>query len=114
MEGVVSDKGTAAKAAIPGVRVAGKTGTAQLYKEKGKGVDEGHYCVSFAGFAPAEAPQFAAIVIVDDPHASREELTGGVLAGPIFAQLMKQSLEQMAVAKPQPLQPPSLAKGGTP
>ena len=114
MEGVVSEKGTGAKAAIENVRVAGKTGTAQLYKDKGKGVDEGHYCVSFAGFAPADHPQFAAIVIVDDPHAPHEELLGGVLAGPIFAQMMKQSLEQAAVAKPQAASPTSLAKGGTP
>ncbi len=114
MEQVVSDKGTGAKAAIPDVRVAGKTGTAQLYKDKGKGVDEGHYCVSFAGFAPADHPQFACIVIVDDPHAPHEDLYGGALAGPIFAQIMKQSLEQMQVAKPQPAPKPSLAKGGAP
>jgi cell division protein FtsI/penicillin-binding protein 2 len=111
MEGVVSPKGTAPKAAIENVRVAGKTGTAQLYKDRG--IWEGHYCVSFAGFAPAESPQLTAIVIVDDPHAPHEELLGGVLAGPIFSQMMKQSLEQLAVANPDPIPHPALAKGGT-
>ncbi len=106
MEGVVGEKGTGAKAAIPGLRVAGKTGTAQLYTANGKGINEGHYCVSFAGFAPADKPELCAIVVVDDPHAPQEELLGGVLAGPIFAQLMKQCLEQVNVARS------AVAKGG--
>jgi cell division protein FtsI/penicillin-binding protein 2 len=112
MESVVSDKGTGAKAAIPGIRVAGKTGTAQLYTASGKGIDEGHYCVSFAGFAPAENPELCAIVVVDDPHAPHEELLGGVLAGPIFAQLMKQCLDQTAVARNVLPSRAAIAKGG--
>jgi cell division protein FtsI/penicillin-binding protein 2 len=114
MEGVVNEKGTAPKAAIEGVRVAGKTGTAQLYKDNGKAIHEGHYCVSFAGFAPADHPQFAAIVIVDDPEVSHEPILGGAVAAPIFAQMMKQTLDQNAVVKPQPAPRPALAKGGTP
>lgn len=106
MEGVVGEKGTGARAAIPGVRVGGKTGTAQLYTANGKGIDEGHYCVSFAGFAPADKPELCAIVIVDDPRAPQEELLGGVLAGPIFAQLMKQCLEQVNISRS------TVARGG--
>lgn len=112
MEGVVSEKGTGARAALPGLRIAGKTGTAQLYKPNGKGIDEGHFCVSFAGFAPADNPQLCAIVVVDDPQAPEDELLGGVLAGPIFSQLMKQCLEQSAVASTDRPPPSALAKGG--
>ncbi len=112
MEGVVGEKGTGARAAIPGVRVAGKTGTAQLYTANGKAIDEGHYCVSFAGFAPADKPELCAIVVVDDPHAPQSELLGGVLAGPIFAQLMKQCLEQVAVARNDGPARTAMARGG--
>lgn len=114
MEAVVSEKGTGLKAAIPGIRVAGKTGTAQLYKKNGKGIDEGHYCVSFAGFAPAENPEFAAIIVLDDPHAPQEELLGGILAAPIFSKLMQQSLQQMAVARSNASKPILAKEGGEP
>lgn len=115
MEGVVGEKGTGARAAIPGVRVAGKTGTAQLYAAGGRRIDEGHYCVSFAGFAPADKPELCAIVVVDDPHAPADELLGGVLAGPIFAQLMKQCLEQVGIARSgTPAQPATPAPAAIP
>ncbi|MEZ0386626.1 MAG: penicillin-binding transpeptidase domain-containing protein, partial [Verrucomicrobium sp.] len=67
-------------------------------KDDGRGYEDGHYCVSFAGFAPAEAPELSGIIVVDDPHGAPEELYGGKLAAPIFSQLMKQSLQTMAVA----------------
>lgn len=85
------------KVVVPGVRVAGKTGTSQRLKDGGKGYDKGHYAVSFAGFAPVEDPQLAVLVLVDDPKAPSEELTGGTLAGPIFAQIMGHSLEHLAM-----------------
>ncbi len=114
MEAVVSEKGTGFKAAIPGIRVAGKTGTAQLYKKNGKGIDDGHYCVSFAGFAPAENPEFTAIIVLDDPHAPQEELLGGILAAPIFSKLMQRSLQQMAVARSNATKPTLAKEGGEP
>ena len=100
MERVMTDEhGTGHnKVVIPGVRVAGKTGTSQRRKDSGRGYDVGHYAVSFAGFAPAENPSLCAIIVVDDPHAPADELSGGILAGPIFAQIMRHSLNHMAVA----------------
>jgi len=100
MERVMTDEhGTGHnKVVIPGVRVAGKTGTSQRRKDNGRGYDVGHYAVSFAGFAPAENPSLCAIIVVDDPHAPADELSGGILAGPIFAQIMRHSLNHMAVA----------------
>lgn len=100
MVGVVqSPKGTGARAAVDEIIVAGKTGTSQLYKSVGRGgVAEGHYCVSFAGFAPADNPSLCAIIVVDDPSESEETVSGGKLAAPIFAQLMDRCLRTMAIA----------------
>ena len=100
MVGVVeSPKGTGARAAVEEVTVAGKTGTSQLYKTVGRGgIAEGHYCVSFVGFAPAENARLCAIIVVDDPAESEESVSGGKLAAPIFAQLMDRCLRTMAIA----------------
>ena len=99
MIGVVENpKGTGMQAAIPGITVAGKTGTSQLYSADGRSIRTGHYCVSFGGFAPAENPSLCAIIVVDDPK-TKEDLTGGKLAAPIFSRLMQRCLQSMAVAE---------------
>src|SRR6266542_4936223 len=83
LRGVVSDSGTAAAAAVPGFTIAGKTGTAQKVDPRG-GYEEGKYVVSFAGYLPAEHPEFVGLVVLDDAHTSRPELNyGGLVAGPI-------------------------------
>ncbi len=84
LRGVVSDRGTAAGAAVPGFTIAGKTGTAQKLE---KGVyDAKKTVVSFSGYLPAEHPEFVGLVVLDDPQtATREENYGGKIAGPIFA-----------------------------
>jgi cell division protein FtsI/penicillin-binding protein 2 len=87
LRGVVSDRGTAAAAAIPGFTIAGKTGTAQKVDPKG-GYESGKYVVSFSGYLPAERPEFVGFVMLDDAHTSKPELNyGGLVAGPIFARL---------------------------
>src|ERR671937_352143 len=84
LRGVVSDRGTAAAAAIPGFTIAGKTGTAQKVDPRG-GYEQGKYVVSFAGYLPAEHPEFVGLVVLDDAHTSKPELNyGGLIAGPIF------------------------------
>ena len=45
-----------------------------------------------------EDPQLCAIVVVDDPHAPANEMTGGLLAAPIFAEIMQHSLNHLAVS----------------
>ena len=65
LKGVV-DEGTGTKAAIPGVTVAGKTGTAQ--KVVGGIYSHSHFYATFAGFAPVDNPRLAAVVVFDDPH----------------------------------------------
>lgn len=100
MIGVVANpRGTGVQAAIPGVTVAGKTGTSQLYTASGGAIHTGHYCVSFAGFAPAENPSLCAIIVVDDPEANKEDLTGGKLAAPIFSRLVQRCLQNIAVSR---------------
>ena len=91
LRGVVSDSGTAAAAAVPGFTIAGKTGTAQKVDPRG-GYEEGKYVVSFAGYLPAEHPEFVGLVVLDDAHTSKPELNyGGLVAGPIFSRLAEKA-----------------------
>ncbi|MDQ6766120.1 MAG: penicillin-binding protein 2 [Verrucomicrobiota bacterium] len=91
LRGVVSGRGTAEGAAVPGFSVAGKTGTAQKLDPKG-GYDSQKTVVSFSGYLPAERPEFVALVVLDDPHtATREENYGGKVAGPIFARMAEKA-----------------------
>jgi len=91
LRGVVSDSGTAAAAAVPGFTIAGKTGTAQKVDPRG-GYEQGKYVVSFAGYLPAEHPEFVGLVVLDDAHTSKPELNyGGLVAGPIFSRLAEKA-----------------------
>lgn len=71
--------GTGTRAALPGARVAGKTGTAQKVVDGRYSQDR--YVASFLGFLPADAPRVVIAVIVDDPRGAH---TGGGVAAPIF------------------------------
>lgn len=78
------DEGTAAIAQIPGIAVAGKTGTAQ------SGVDDVAPYAWFTSFAPAEDPQVAvAVMIQRAPGTERGEIAGGALGGPIAKAVME-------------------------
>ncbi len=91
LRGVVSDRGTAAAAAVPGFTIAGKTGTAQKVDPKG-GYEHGKYVVSFSGYLPADHPEFVGLVVLDDAHTSKPELNyGGLIAGPIFARVAEKA-----------------------
>lgn len=80
---VVSEKGTAPLAAIPGYDVCGKTGTAQRVDPKG-GYTPGQYVVSFAGYFPAGNPEVAGIILVDNARKAGTQY-GGTIAGPVFS-----------------------------
>jgi len=91
LRGVVSDRGTAAAAAVPGFTIAGKTGTAQKVNPRG-GYEQGKYVVSFAGYLPADHPEFVGLVVLDDAHTSKPELNyGGLIAGPIFSRVAEKA-----------------------
>ena len=93
MEGVVSAKGTAPSAAIPGYRVAGKTGTA-MRVDPSCGCYSG-YTASFIGFAPADKPRFVISVTIQDPKGAHY---GGSLGGPVFKEVMTFVLQSEHVA----------------
>jgi len=94
MERVVDpDEGTAPSAAVPGYRVAGKTGTAQRVGED-CGCYDGTFTVSFAGFAPADDPRFTVYVVVQNPSNGGG---GGSVGGPAFSKIMSYALRRYAV-----------------
>lgn len=80
----VVERGTGTNAQIPGVAVAGKTGTAQ------NSVGDPH--AWFIGFAPADAPRYAVAVIVENGGSFGQEATGGVIAAPVARQVLGAAL----------------------
>jgi membrane peptidoglycan carboxypeptidase len=93
LEGVVS-AGTGKAAAVPGYRVAGKTGTAQKVVGS-SGYSPTEFVASFAGFAPAGSPRIAAIVVLDTPYGSIH--TGGLTAAPVFSRIVGDALAYLRV-----------------
>jgi cell division protein FtsI (penicillin-binding protein 3) len=93
MESVVSANGTAPSAAIPGYRVAGKTGTAQRIDDT-CGCYRG-YTASFIGFAPADNPAYVISVTIQDPKGMH---WGGYLGGPVFKKVMSFVLQSKGIA----------------
>ncbi|MFE0734345.1 peptidoglycan D,D-transpeptidase FtsI family protein [Streptomyces sp. NPDC058855] len=95
LESVVDDReGTGTRAAIPGYRVAGKTGTAnrvdpELGRYKG-------YTASFAGFAPADAPRVTVYCAIQNP--TKGSYFGGQICGPIYKKVMEFALKTLHVA----------------
>jgi len=80
-ESVVTDSGTAGWAAVEGMKIAGKTGTAQKFVD---GRYTNDYRASFAGFFPAEDPKYVMVVLLDEPRTS---FYGGFTAGSIFKEI---------------------------
>ena len=89
LENVVTE-GTGKIAAIPGYRVAGKTGTAE------RAVNGGYsgYSASFIGFAPADDPEIVVQVVLQDPKNGHY---GGVLGGPVFKTVMSYALQELKI-----------------
>lgn len=83
---LVVEGGTGVNAQVTGYRVAGKTGTARKPPYEHPPY---RYVASFVGFAPANSPRLAAIVVLDEPTGN---YFGGGVAAPAFAQIMQQAL----------------------
>lgn len=86
LEGVV-EEGLGTLAAIEGYRVGGKTGTAEI--ASGGTYEDNNYILSFMGFAPADDPKYACLVVVDSPESGGNS---GTLAGGIFSKIMNNVL----------------------
>ena len=95
---VTEKGGTATRAAIPGYRVAGKTGTARK-------IENGHYVTkyfaSFVGFVPAEKPAFVLLLTFDEPKGS---IYGGTVAAPAWRAIAERTLKYMNVAPTVPVE----------
>jgi cell division protein FtsI (penicillin-binding protein 3) len=95
LEGVVTTAGaTGAKAAVPGYRVAGKTGTA--WKAVPGGYSKDRYLAVFGGVVPATAPRLAVLVMVDEPQG--DLYYAGDVAAPVFSAVSSGALRLMSVA----------------
>lgn len=90
---MVVDEGTGKRARIPGIRVAGKTGTSQKVDPKG-GYSHSNFMATFVGFAPVDNPRLAMIVVLDDP---KPLYYGGTVAAPVFKDVIEKSLLYMGV-----------------
>jgi stage V sporulation protein D (sporulation-specific penicillin-binding protein) len=93
MTKVVGEGGTAPKAEIPGYDVAGKTGTAQ--KVVNGQYSKEKYVASFMGFFPAQNPEVAILVMVDEPQG--KEYYGGQVAAPAFAEIGAQIAQYLNI-----------------
>lgn len=104
LEAVVSTQaGTGKKAAIPGYRVSGKTGTA--WKATAGGYSTDRYMGVFGGVAPATNPRLAAVVVIDEPSAG--QYYGGEVAAPVFSAVLGGALRLLAVAPDQVIDDPN-------
>ncbi|MDA1183913.1 MAG: penicillin-binding protein [Acidobacteria bacterium] len=107
MEQVV-ERGTGARAKVPGFPTAGKTGTAQ--KVVNGRYSKSDYNASFVGFVPSREPMFTIVVVIDSPHGKNLYYGSGV-AGPIFRRIADAALRHYGVAPTLHAAPPVLMAG---
>ncbi len=88
------ENGTGKMARIEGVRVAGKTGTAQ--KVVNGAYSHGKYFASFIGFAPVDSPQLAVMVTVEEPKGT---YFGGTVSAPVFKEVVENTLRYLEAKK---------------
>ena len=94
LESVITMPGATGKlAAIPGYRIAGKTGTA--WKAEGGGYSQNRYVAVFGGVAPVSNPRLAAVVVIDEPSAGK--YYGGDVSAPVFSAVLGGALRLLGV-----------------
>ncbi|HET9754674.1 MAG TPA: penicillin-binding transpeptidase domain-containing protein, partial [Myxococcales bacterium] len=108
----VVQKGTGTRAALAEYRAAGKTGTAQKVDPVRGGYGDKRLS-SFLGFAPADAPRVAILVVVDEPEGRGGEVTGAVVAAPAWGAIAREALRQLEVL-PQSSREEALADAARP
>jgi cell division protein FtsI (penicillin-binding protein 3) len=102
LEAVINEPGGTGKlAAIPGYRVAGKTGTA--WKAENGGYSQNRYIATFGGVVPVTHPRLAAVVMIDEPTAGKHH--GGDVSAPVFSAVLGGALRLLGVP-PDDLPPP--------
>ncbi|MEO1058302.1 MAG: penicillin-binding transpeptidase domain-containing protein, partial [Actinomycetota bacterium] len=96
-------RGTAKRAQVEGVPIAGKTGTAFKAADNGTYFDDDGnriYYASFVGFFPADDPQVTVLVSVDEPPAGTQDRFGGTAAAPVFAELAPTLINELGIQPP--------------
>lgn len=94
MESVVIN-GTGKLAIIPGIRVGGKSGTAQKIDPVTRNYYPNTFIASFEAFAPVDNPKIAVLVIADSPKGVEYE--GGPLCSPVAKIIIEEALEEFDV-----------------
>ena len=94
LESVVVE-GAARNAYLPGFRMAGKTGTSEKRDKFDSEGKQSYRIASFCGFAPADDPKVAIIIILDEPHA--DNIYGGTIAAPVARDVMADILPYLEV-----------------
>lgn len=94
LEGVLGPGGTASEASIPGYKLAGKTGTAQIFDTSIGAYSKSKYVASFIGFAPARNPRLLVSVVVNEPQG---EIYGGQVAAPAFQKILEFALPYLKI-----------------
>lgn len=107
LEAAVGAEGTGALAAIPGYRVAGKTGTAMRYETACQGYCG--YTASFVGFAPADDPRLVVLAVVQKPA---KEHYGGQIAAPVFKDVMTFAIKTKKIPPTGSDAPPARIRAG--
>ena len=117
LESVVGPEGTGRRATIPGIRVAGKTGTAQKWDAEEGRYSNRRFRAWFVGIAPADAPRLVVVSSLDEPK--RPHHTGGSFTASLFAKVARSQLaslgvyarphgrEQRLIAQRDPVAPPT-------
>jgi cell division protein FtsI/penicillin-binding protein 2 len=103
LEKVTSKIGTATRARVPGFRVAGKTGTTQIFDKQLQRYSNQDHTVSFVGYLPAEDPKFCCLVMMEDSEVVNGRLdSGGILAAPVFSKIAERTARQLGL-QPDPV-----------
>ena len=97
--------GTGQKAQTLGYSVGGKSGTAR--KQVGKNYAAGKYRAWFAGMAPIDKPRIIVAVMIDEP--SNGQVYGGLVAAPVFSEVVQQTLRMMGVQPDMAVKPQIVA-----
>lgn len=106
VENVAVQGGLAKSIAVPGYRIATKTGTAQKYDPVTKGYKSGVYYTSMVGFAPADDPAYVVMVTLDEPT----KVTSSAATAPAFQKAMTQVLKTYRVMPSSSAEPELLPK----
>jgi cell division protein FtsI (penicillin-binding protein 3) len=109
MRDVVCD-GTATRAQVDGITIAGKTGTGikAVAGQYATDAEAKVYYSSFVGFFPAEAPRVTTLISIDEPPAGNIDRFGGTAAAPVFKAVVPTIMRQLGI------QPPTTSGGCPP